>query len=257
MARVAVTGAAGNIGRVTIDALAEDHEVTPITHREREGIDSIVLEIEDRDAVEEALAGQDQVIHLAGNPSPKADWESVLHVNIDGTQSIYQGAIANDLDRVAFASTNHVQHMINASDEDDPGGTVENPKTVSHDDQFRPDSYYGVSKMAGEGLGSYYADRHGIEVIQMRIGWTLDEEDLIDFQEKAPQQARHARAMYWSERDVRHGMRRVVEADIPENPLTVNLLSRNSDRYFTITHAMRTLDYAPKDDSSEVVERHS
>ena len=50
---------------------------------------------------------------------------------------------------------------------------------------------------------------------------------------------------------------KTVEADIPENPLTVNLLSRNSDRYFTITHAMRTLDYAPKDDSSEVVERHS
>jgi L-arabinose 1-dehydrogenase [NAD(P)+] len=254
MARVAVTGAAGNIGRVTIDALAKDHEVTPITHREREGIDSIVLEIEDRASVEEALSGQDQVIHLAGDPSPKADWESVLHVNIDGTQSIYQGAIDNDLDRVAFASTNHVQHMINAPNKANPGGTVENPQTVSNDDPFRPDSYYGVSKMAGEGLGSYYADRYGIEVIQMRIGWTLDEEQLIDFQDESPERARHARAMYWSDRDVRHGMRRIVEADIPENPLTVNLLSRNSDRYFSITHAMRTLDYVPKDDANEIVE---
>jgi L-arabinose 1-dehydrogenase [NAD(P)+] len=253
MARVAVTGAAGNIGRVTIEALADDHEVTPITHRERD-LDSIILDITDREAVADAFAGQDVVIHLAGNPSPDADWESVLSTNIDGTQSVFEGAVANDVERVAFASTNHVQHMINCADPKGPGGTVANPRSVDHDDPFRPDSFYGVSKMAGEGLGSLYADKYGLEVVNMRIGWLLDEEQVREFQSEAPETARHARAMWWSHRDCRHSMRRVVEADLPENPLTVNLLSRNSDRYFSITHAMRTLDYRPRDDANELVD---
>jgi L-arabinose 1-dehydrogenase [NAD(P)+] len=252
MATVAVTGAAGRVGRVTLAALSDEHTVTPITHRERD-LDSIVLDITDRDAVQDAFAGQDMVIHLAGNPSPKADWDSVLSTNIDGTQAVFEAAVTNDVDRVAFASTNHVQHMYNVEGPEQVNTTKADARTVDHDDPFRPDSFYGVSKMAGEGLGSYYADKHGLEVLNLRIGWLMDEEQLLETQSDTPGTARHARAMFWSPRDCRHAMRRVVAADLPENPLTVNLLSRNSDRYFSITHAMRSLDYRPRDDATDII----
>jgi uronate dehydrogenase len=34
----------------------------------------------------------------------------------------------------------------------------------------RPDSRYGVSKVFGEAIGSLYADKHGLEVFNIRIG---------------------------------------------------------------------------------------
>jgi uronate dehydrogenase len=34
----------------------------------------------------------------------------------------------------------------------------------------RPDSYYGVGKVASEALGSLYHDRHGLDVVCARIG---------------------------------------------------------------------------------------
>ena len=34
----------------------------------------------------------------------------------------------------------------------------------------RPDSYYGVTKVVGEALGSLYHDRYGLDVVCLRIG---------------------------------------------------------------------------------------
>jgi len=49
-------------------------------------------------------------------------------------------------------------------------------------------------------------------------------------------------------------MRLAVEADLPENPLTVNLLSNNHERYLSLTETMRTLGHRPADNSGQVVE---
>jgi L-arabinose 1-dehydrogenase [NAD(P)+] len=108
-----------------------------------------------------------------------------------------------------------------------------------------------VSKAFGETLGTYYADRHDIEVVNLRIGW-LDSETLRRTIVEDKDNARYARAMYLSERDCRDALVKSVEADIPRNPLTVNILSRNQERYLTLTEAMRGLGYEPRDDSSEV-----
>jgi L-arabinose 1-dehydrogenase [NAD(P)+] len=144
--------------------------------------------------------------------------------------------------------------MVNAADPADPMATREEMQSVDHDDAYRPDGFYGVSKMAGEGLGSYYADRTEVEVVNLRIGWLLSEDDLRQKQSLPPEQARHARTLWLSPRDCRHGFRRAVTASLPENPLTVNLISENTDRYFSITHAMRSLGYDPRDDSAAVVD---
>mgnify|MGYP000535285999 FL=1 len=38
---------------------------------------------------------------------------------------------------------------------------------------FRPDGFYGLSKMWGEGIARMYWDKHGIEGICIRIGSAL------------------------------------------------------------------------------------
>jgi len=253
MARIAVTGAAGSVGRTTLAAFEDtDHDVTPITHRERD-LDSIVLEVEDRAAVADALAGHDAVIHLAGNPSPDAEWDGVLGPNVDGTYSVYEAAVEHGLDRVVFASTNHVHQYYNVSDPARPESVLEKPRAVAPDEPPRPDSYYAVSKVAGEALGTHYADRYDLDVVNLRIGWLLSADELRAEQDEGEDHAQYARAMWLSPRDCRHGMRRAVAADLPENPLNVPLTSANREHYLSLTKTRRALDYAPRDDSAETL----
>jgi L-arabinose 1-dehydrogenase [NAD(P)+] len=253
MARIAVTGAAGSVGRETLKGLS-DHDVTPLTHREHDDIDGQVVEIVEPESIVGALEGHDAVIHLAGNPSPEASWESVFHTNIDGTYNVYEAALKHDLDRVVFASTNHVTQMYNIDDPARPETMTADPEAVRPEEPTRPDSYYAVSKVSGEALGSYYVDRHGLEVVNLRIGWLLTDGELRDRQDDEESVARYARAMWLSPRDCRDVMAKSVTADLPENPLTVNAVSRNSERYLSITETMRGLGYEPRDDSSEVCE---
>ncbi|ESP89348.1 NAD-dependent epimerase/dehydratase family protein [Candidatus Halobonum tyrrellensis] len=254
MARIALTGAAGSVGSAALSGL-EAHDVTPITHRDRDGLDSVVLDVEDRDALGDAFEGHDAVVHLAGNPSPEADWESVLPVNVDGTYNVYEAALENDVDRVVFASTNHVHQMYNVGEVDRPETLSEDADTVRPDAPHRPDSYYGVSKVAGEALGNYYATRHGMEVVNLRIGWLLTEDELRDRQDDDDEAfARYARAMWLSPEDCRSGVRRSVEATLDTNPLAVNLISANDDRYLSLTETQRELGYAPRGNSATVVE---
>lgn len=256
--RIAVTGAAGSVGRVTLDGLTDEQfAVTALTHREHEDIDSVVLDIvEDTEALEEAFSGVETVFHLAGVPSPDAEWESVLHTNIHGTYNVFEAARVADVDRVCFASTNHVQHMYNIGEPGHPELTQSDPVPVSPEDPPRPDSYYGVSKLAGEGLASYYSDTYDIDVLNLRIGWLLSEEELHSFQEEPPGRARQARVMWLSPRDWCHATHRAVSADV-DGFYTLNVLSRNSERYFSLTDTLRTIGYAPRDDSAEVVEASS
>jgi L-arabinose 1-dehydrogenase [NAD(P)+] len=254
MVRVAVSGAAGNIGSTAVEAFQNGkYDVTPITHREHEGMDSVVLNVEDRDAFVEALAGHDAVVHLAGRADPTASWEDVLRTNIEGTYSAFEAALVNDLDRLVFASSNHFHGMINIDESDRPETLTATPQAVYPDDPMRPDSYYGVSKVTGEALGSYYADRHGLEVVNLRIGWFLTEAELEERLSEPENVARFARAIWLSPRDCRHAVRRAVEASLPENPLSVNLTSDNERRYFSLARTISSLGYHPEDDSSSVV----
>ena len=254
MARVAVTGAAGDVGREALAALDDAHDVTPITHRDRDGIEGVILDVRDREALDDAFAGHDVVVHLAANPDPGASWESVYDVNIGGTYNVYAAALAAGVERVVFASTNHVQQMYNVADPTDPETTVEDAEALHPDDPPRPDSYYGVSKVTGEALGSFYSDRHGLDVVNLRIGWLLPAADVREKMSEPEETARYVRAMWLSPRDCRQGIRRAVEADLPRSPLALNLVSANDDRYLSISETMRAIGYAPRDNSGTLVE---
>lgn len=253
MTRVAITGATGNVGRQALEAL-DDHDVTPMARNEPDDIDIVELDVADGERFHEVIEDHDVLLHLAANPSPEAEWEEVWEPNIQGAFNAYEAALANGLDRVVFASTNHVSHMYNAADPADPESLVEDPAIIRPDDPPRPDSYYGISKVAGEAFGSYYADRHGLEVINLRIGWLMSEDQLA---EEAgaddPSRARFARAMWLSPRDCRDAIRSSIVEDVDESPITVNVVSRNAERYLSIAETQNTIGYRPRDDASEVL----
>ena len=111
----------------------------------------------DRDAVEAACRGVDLVIHLAALSSERP-WADILSVNIDGTQRVLDAAQRAGVTRVLFASSVHAVGFL--------------PLSEAADDEVslpRPDTYYGVSKAAGEALASLFADRFGMTIVSARI----------------------------------------------------------------------------------------
>lgn len=259
MARVAITGAAGRIGSETIAALG-DHQLTgidvePVDESQHDDLVGRQLDVvEEPDELIDATAGADVLVHLAAHADPYETWENVLELNIGGTYNAFEAARENEIDRIVFASSNHVTHMHNIDDPGSPETMVPDAQAIHTADPMGPDSYYGISKVTGEAFGSYYARRYGMEVVNLRIGWYLTPEDLQEYQNEDENIARYARAMFLSPRDCRDVLRRAVEASLPENPLTVNVTSRNQDRYLSLTHTIRALGYRPVDDSAEIVD---
>lgn len=256
MARIALTGAAGNVGRELLGAFDDSDELLPFTHSEHDGIDSDLLDVTDAREVTEKLDNVDVVIHLAGASEPDSEWDAVSEMNIQGTKHVLDAAVENGIDRVVFASSNHAVGRYNAEDDDPESMTIGYAQTVEGDATTRPDSFYGVSKAACEALTKYYADLEDLEVVILRIGWYMSEDGLREAtgEDEDPGKDRFARALWLSPRDCRDVHRKAATVDLPENPVTVNAVSRNDERFHSITETQRLIGYEPRDNADETLE---
>lgn len=139
-------------------------DIQPVTAL-RPGESSAVVELGDIDALIDAFQGADAVLHFGGHPTEQA-WADILHTNIDGTHNVLEGARVAGVPSVLLASSIHaVGYRRTDEVADEP---VPSP---------RPDSYYGVGKVAMEALGSLYADRCGLRVLSLRIANFADAPD--------------------------------------------------------------------------------
>ena len=107
--------------------------------------------------VERAVAGVDGIVHLGGF-SVEGPWDTILQANIVGCYNLFEAARRHGVERVVFASSNHVV------------GFYPRQRRIGVDDAVRPDSRYGVSKAFGEALAALYAYKHGLRVTCIRIG---------------------------------------------------------------------------------------
>ena len=117
----------------------------------------VLASVTDLAAVTEASAGADAVIHLAGLAG-EAPWERILEVNINGAYTVFEAARRAGVPRVIFASSNHAV-----------GFTPRSAFPVPDYAFPAPDTYYGVSKVAAEGLAALYHHRYGLDTICIRI----------------------------------------------------------------------------------------
>ena len=164
-ARILITGAAGVVGTLMRPRLAAENRVLRLLDvaelpaaRDGENVELLQASVTDMAAMESAMKDVDAVIHLGGH-SLENTWENILRVNIDGTHTVLEAARRQGVRRVILASSNHAI------------GYVERAAGEAGDYLFpRPDTYYGVSKVVVEALGSMYADRYGLDVITVRIG---------------------------------------------------------------------------------------
>lgn len=162
MQRVLITGAAGAIGRRLRADIAGIYPVVRLTDRADmappgAGEEVMAADLADLAACEAVCAGVDGIVHLGGQ-AIEADWDTVLQANIVGCYNLFEAARRQGVQRIVFATTNHVI------------GFYRRAQRIDHTAPVRPDSRYGVSKAFGEALGRLYADKYGLRVLNIRIG---------------------------------------------------------------------------------------
>jgi nucleoside-diphosphate-sugar epimerase len=157
-----LTGAAGGLGRELVPRLRAGGFRVRALDLSADGVDAdevVTGSVTDVDVVDAALAGVDAVVHLAGMSKERA-WPDVLHANVHGTWVLLDACVRAGVGKVAFASSNHAVGLTTR-----PEGPP-----LAADTPFRPDSYYGWSKTAGESLCRLFVDRAGLDVVVLRIG---------------------------------------------------------------------------------------
>lgn len=227
--RLLITGAAGGMATLLRPRLARDGRVLRLLDLARipscsDGAEIVQGSITDPSALDAACAGVDAVLHLGGM-STEQEWPLILDVNINGTYQMLEAARRQGIKRVILASSNHAVGFL-----DTRSGEI--PATAPP----QPDTRYGVSKAAMEALGALYAERHGMDVIAIRIGSCFER----------PRDARML-ATWLSPGDAA----RLVEACLTTPAPGFRLVwgvSRNTRRWVSLKEA-EALGYAPLDDA--------
>ncbi|MBM3297635.1 MAG: NAD-dependent epimerase/dehydratase family protein [Candidatus Aminicenantes bacterium] len=176
--KILVTGAGGQIGTELVRALRQRHGrdnvtatdvVEPSPQAMAEGPFAL-LDVTRRADVAAAVESRriDVVYHLAailsarGEKNPGLAWE----VNINGTFNVLEVAREKGLARV-FCPSSIAVFGPETPKENTPQETVLRPKTM-----------YGLTKVAGELLGDYYVQKHGLDVRGCRYPGIISHETL-------------------------------------------------------------------------------
>lgn len=231
MALILITGAAGSIGTAVTPLLrTAGHRLRLldlVVPSAATDVDDVrIASAVDDDAMHDAAAGTDLVVHLASFPSERT-WREIVDVNIESA-------------RVALDAARDAGAAILLASSVHAAGFVPSDEAGAGMPQARPDTYYGVSKVLAEALGDLYADRFGMRIVSARI---------MTFEDR-PHTAR-ARSTWLSPAD----FARLVEAalTLPAGNHVVWGVSANSRRTVSLDPG-RAIGYEPQDDAEAHVD---
>lgn len=166
MTKVALSGAGGNVGGILRERLPAHGIVLRSAGGTRplaplhDGEDVMNGDLRDPAVVDRLLAGIEVLVHMAGT-SVERPLPEIIENNLVALHQVYEGARRHGVRRIIFASSNHAFGMY---------GTGERLRL---DAEYRPDGFYGLSKVWGEAMARMYWDKHGIEGVCLRIGTTM------------------------------------------------------------------------------------
>lgn len=175
-ARVIIVGGAGFIGSHFTDALLADKQTERLTlfdnfssgrewhyaeHADDPRLEVVRGDAKELDALVEAMAGHDLVIHLASNPDIAAAMADPTIDFDEGTlltHHVVEAMRLTETARIAYASGSGVYGDLGEHEAGEDHGPLV------------PVSTYGSSKLAGEALISAYAHMFGLRGVVTRFG---------------------------------------------------------------------------------------
>jgi nucleoside-diphosphate-sugar epimerase len=236
MKKILITGINGRIGKILEKGLKDEFEIygidieKPFTKNikycdisKKEDLKNIFQEIKNISAI----------IHLAADHRVDAPWESILKNNIIGTKNIYECTKKFNIEKVIFASSNHVTGLY---EKDMQGITMIDIHTP-----VNPDSDYGSSKIFGEALAKQYYELFNISSICLRIGSVLEDDN--------PKHNERTKKTWLSHRDLIQLVKKSLDTDIGFG--IYYGISNNKDRFWDISNAKKDLGYIPMDDGNK------
>ena len=162
--RILVTGAAGSVGTTLHRAWEKrkDYELTCCDIRDSQNDNSSfkIADVRDYNQMKELCTEQDVLVHLAYVPQNHLGKQKDEISDINANILLFEAAREAGIQRIVFASTNHVTGM----------NEREMPARLSTGDQFRPDSWYGAMKGMAEIAGKYLTENYDMSFFSIRIG---------------------------------------------------------------------------------------
>ena len=209
-ARIAITGSEGRIGQLLATDLAASSSLQLITRAQ--------VDLAEPTQTRGLFTGVDAVVHLAAQSRPDGTpWRDLRRDNIDAVLNVLEEAVRAGVKRVVLASSNHAQNGSSVQDfaatetlkpeyiylDGQPGSNGKHRRHTLRDTPFA-DSLYGVTKLLNEDLGAFFAAKHALEVVCLRIGWVLSHDHPREFIDSDPAALKrvenYVRAMYLSHR---------------------------------------------------------
>jgi nucleoside-diphosphate-sugar epimerase len=172
--RILVTGSAGHLGEALVRVLRhEGHEVVGLD-RLASPFTTITASITESDAVRQALAGSEAVIHAATLHKPHVATHSrqdFVDVNITGTLNLLEEAVRAGVSRFVFTSTTSVFGDALTPPPEAPAAWITEEVTPS------PKNIYGVTKTAAEDLCRLFHRNHALPCLILRTSRFCPEVD--------------------------------------------------------------------------------
>jgi nucleoside-diphosphate-sugar epimerase len=231
--KLLVTGPGGRVGSQIIPLLREHFPLRLLDWRPlaAQGDDEVLQgDIQDFDVLLKACQGASAMLHLAAVPDEDDFHSKLLPMNLAGGYNAFEAARQAGVPKILFASTG--QTVLNY-----PRGEWVTPEMP-----VRPHTVYACTKVFGEALGRHYSDRHGLDVICIRICWFQPYDSPI-LRNNAD-----ARREWCSPRDLTQLIVKSIAADVKFAIFFG--VSNNTGRFWDISNAQKMVGYAPEDDAA-------
>ena len=235
--RVLITGGAGKVGSTLWGAWEKEdkYTLTLVDIKEAASTKSRVElgDVRDYQRMRELCKNQDVVVHLAlvnSNQFGKVPGEVT---DIGASMLLFEAAREEGVQKIVFASTNHVTGW---------NEHISSPPRFSTAEQINPDGWYGAMKGMAEVAGRYLVNEFNMRFISVRIGTFT-----------GGYEAEHLRtcSTLLTPRDCAQLFGRAVDYEGPVKFLITYGRSANStayqQSYLDISGAVEILGYQPQD----------
>ncbi len=240
---VLVTGSSGRIGRAVVQELqARGRRVRGFDRGTTPGLaDMVVGDLTDASAVARAVQGVQTLIHLAATPDDADFLAEIVPNNLIGVYHVLESAQAAGVRRLILASSGQVVWY----------QRFRGPLPLTAHDPPTPRYWYAAAKLFLEGAGRAFAEKFGLSVLAVRLGWCPRTKEQVD----EIRSSDWAQDVYLSPGDAGRFFACAVEATLPEPFQVVYATSRPVRQWVYEMEATRKLlGYEPREQWPQGIE---
>jgi uronate dehydrogenase len=240
---VLVTGSSGRIGRAVVAELQRrKRPVRGFDRTETPGLaDMVVGTLTSEADVMRAMRGATAVVHLAATPDDADFIHEIVPNNIVGVYHVMEQAQAAGVRRMVLASSGQVTWY----------ERFRGPLPLGVDVQPTPRYWYAAGKVFLEAAGRAFAEKFGMSVIAVRLGWCPRTKEQVEEITASD----WAKDVYLSPGDAGRFFAAAVEAPLSITYAVVNTTSRPLQKmYVDLEPARRLLGWEPQESWPQGIE---